>query len=291
MATIKPSRNPFLGESANPTPTPPQVGAEPTPPRPSAPSTPSTPLPSTSLGSELYSRPVTIPPGVTNSPSRLSRWRFSFDWRKYGRLGVVLLLIVLIGAGAYLWWGSEPIESPAPDVERSLPLVTTPPATPQEFSPRESTATEEPLYASENFRVGEIVVGGEAQFFLEEGDASPLALSSIRGEAFTEKNKQEVKLVVTWKTNRLSQATIEYSKGVGQSAKSVAEQDYGFNHSVVISGLDPASTYLYSIVAEDRFGNVVRSDPYAVFTGARTVSLFDLIAGAIGDVFGWAVDK
>ncbi len=117
----------------------------------------------------------------------------------------------------------------------------------------------------------------------------PLTLEGIRGEAFTEKNKQEVKLVISWKTNKLSQAEIAYAKGIGQTPTIVTEDDYSYNHSMIITGLDPASTYLYTVKALDRFGNVATSEPYAVFTGARSVSLFDLIAGAIGDVFGWAV--
>ncbi len=146
-------------------------------------------------------------------------------------------------------------------------------------------------YVSENFKAGEIVIGGELQFLVAEDETGPLALDNIRGEAFTEKNKQEVKLVVTWTTNKLSQAAVRYSKGIGQTERSLKEDDFSYNHSVIISGLDPASTYLYVIDAADRYGNQLQSEPHAVFTGARTVSLFDLIAGAIGEVFGWAVSN
>lgn len=146
-------------------------------------------------------------------------------------------------------------------------------------------------YQSENFRIGDVSIGGEAQFLLSEDDPAPLDVSAIRGEAFTEKNKPEVKLVVGWRTNKLAKSVISYSKGVGQAKKSIEEEDYSLSHSIIIPGLDQASTYVYEIKSTDRFGNEVTSEAHAVYTGSRTVSLFDLIANAVGDVFGWAVKK
>jgi hypothetical protein len=146
-------------------------------------------------------------------------------------------------------------------------------------------------YQSENFRVGDIAIGGEAEFLLTEDTPEPLQVSEIRGEAFTEKNKPEVKLVLSWKTNKLAKSEITYSKGIGQAKKTMNEEDFNMNHSLIIPGLDQASTYLYTIVSRDRFGNEITSDQHAVYTGSKTISLFDLIAGAIGDVFGWAIKK
>lgn len=176
------------------------------------------------------------------------------------------------------------LESPQPE---TAPLKTTDAVSVIEPVPLFGDAN----YQSENFRVGDIAIGGEAEFLLTEDTPEPIEISAVRGEAFVEKNKQEVKLVLSWKTNKLARSTIEYSKGVGQGKKTVSEDDYGLNHSLIIAGLEPASTYVYSIISEDRFGNVAKSDAYAVYTGARTVSLFDLIADAVGDVFGWAVSS
>lgn len=204
-------------------------------------------------------------------------------------VGAVLTLFVIT---LLIWWwfrGTPPTKTSSPSTS---PANTSAPKTGDAPSTTESLPIPSQLesgYKSENFKAGEIVIGGELQFLQAEDESLPLSIENIRGEAFTEKGKQDVKLVVTWTTNKLSQATIRYSKGIGQAERSLQESDYSFNHSLIISGLDPASTYLYAIDASDRFGNIVRSEPYAVFTGARTVSLFDLIAGALGDVFGWAV--
>jgi len=146
-------------------------------------------------------------------------------------------------------------------------------------------------YQCENFRVGDIAIGGEAEFLLTEDTPDPLSISDIRGETFTEKNKPEVKLVLNWKTNKLAKSDIEYSKGLGQAKKTISEEDYSLSHSLIVPGLDQASTYIYTIVSRDRFGNEMTSDQHAVYTGSKTVSLFDLIAGAVGDVFGWAIKK
>ncbi|MBP9751520.1 MAG: hypothetical protein KBD19_01515 [Candidatus Moranbacteria bacterium] len=146
-------------------------------------------------------------------------------------------------------------------------------------------------YQSERFRAGEIAIGGEAALFVPETDVAPLEIFSVRGEAFTEKGKNGAKLVITWETNKPALSEISYGKGVGQAEGIIREEGYGTNHSLVIPDLTQSSTYVYVISSRDKWGNEAESDPYAVYTGARDISLFELIAGAIGDVFGWAVDK
>lgn len=207
---------------------------------------------------------------------------------------LILLLLLLIGGGAF-WFltAGQKIEQPVSDSTGATP-VAQPAAIPTTVVSTETEPT--PLfgdanYSSENYRVGDIAIGGEAEFFLSDDNPAPLEITDVRGDAFTEKNKQEVRLVLTWQTNKLSKADVEYSKGVGQTPKISSEDDFSLHHSLIISGLDQASTYVYTIKSRDRFGNERASDPHAVYTGSRTVSLFDLIADAVGDVFGWAVKK
>lgn len=208
-------------------------------------------------------------------------------------LTILIVILLLLGVGGFVFFQRN---NSATDVVVS----TETPATQTEKSSvlKEATVVTDQIplfgdanYQSENFRVGDISIGGEAEFLLSEDSPEPLEVSSIRGEAFTEKNKQEVKLVVSWRTNKLAKSTISYSKGVGQAKKSIAEEDYSLNHSMIIPGLDQASTYVYDITSADRYGNEITSESHAVYTGSRTVSLFDLIANAVGEVFGWAVKK
>ncbi len=214
-------------------------------------------------------------------------------WQR-GRWILLLVVFVLFGFSGYLWWQRG--QSVPETVE--IPEEKTVTESKSSLVPSEALIETEPLplfgdgnYKSENFQVGEVAIGGEAEFLLSEDSPEPLSIEDVRGEAFTEKNKPEVRLVLSWKTNKLALSQISYSKGVGQPAKSIQEDDYSLSHSVVIPGLDQASTYVYTITGQDRYGNEVTSEAHAVYTGSRTVSLFDLIADAVGEVFGWAVKK
>lgn len=218
-------------------------------------------------------------------------------FQKIGRKNIILTLVltlILSGVGGYVFFlkKNTPVETTdgvasSSEIGSSSVIQSSDTASVADQGNVPSAAD----YQSENFRVGEISIGGEAEFLLSEDSPEPLEVSSIRGEAFTEKNKQEVKLVVSWRTNKLAKSTVSYSKGVGQAKKSIEEEDYSLNHSVIIPGLDQASTYVYDITSRDRFGGEKVSESHAVFTGSRTVSLFDLIANAVGEVFGWAVKK
>jgi|GEM_PF-1558584 len=271
MAEPSSPRNPFLGSQPTVNPEKPVISA---PVNPSAP---------------VSSGPISATPLLDVSelegfiPTPASKWR-----HRIVRRGLIVLGLILIVAGGVYWWlqtaPETPVETESLVEGKEMRPTLTQPVT--EIEPSTESNTN---YESENFKAGEIVIGGELQFLMDESEVGSLVIENIRGEAFTEKSKQEVKLVVTWTTNKLAQATVRYSKGVGQTERGVEEADFSYNHSIIISGLDPASTYLYTIDAFDRYGNQVKSEPHAVFTGARTVSLFDLIAGAIGEVFGWAV--
>ncbi|NTW14071.1 MAG: fibronectin type III domain-containing protein [Candidatus Moranbacteria bacterium] len=204
---------------------------------------------------------------------------------------LVLGLILLFLAGVFVWRfisqnmiGKGPTQA-APIVAKPQGPVTAPDPTPALPMPSQAA------YQSENFRVGEIAIGGEFGLIVPETDPTPLAISSVRGEAFSEKKKNSAQLVITWETNKPAVSEISYGKSVGQADGVIREEEYGTNHSVVIPDLSQASTYLYRISVHDKWGNSTESDPYAVYTGARDISLFDLMAGALGDVFGWAVKK
>ncbi len=203
------------------------------------------------------------------------------------------LLTLIVASMAFFFWNrffrAEP-EGPT----QSAPVVISTPDVP------ESTATlpaddpvvpSDALYRSENFRVGEIAIGGEAPLVVPEADVAPLEILSVRGESFTEKGKNGSKLLITWETNKPAISEISYGKGIGQAEGVIRGSGYETNHSVTIPELAQASTYVYVISGRDRSGNTATSDPYAVYTGAREISLFELIAGAVGDVFGWAVNK
>ena len=211
---------------------------------------------------------------------------------------IIIILLLLFLFGGVGWYTYSRLTKKPDVVEQTIPEPKKEETKSQDLQPQTTSldklSTEALFgtaqYESESFKVGDIAVGGEAELILLEDSPEPLEITSVRGESFTEKNNQGVKLVLTWQTNKLAKSTIQYSK-VGQEKQNITEADYSFSHSIIIPALEQASTYIYVINAEDRFGNKFTSDSYAVSTGSKTISLFDLIAGAIGDTFGWAVAK
>lgn len=230
-----------------------------------------------------------IPP-IFQTGEPLQSERFTKKQKRWFFI-LLILLLLLMAAGAfwYLRYAGEPQAAPV----AGEPVPISEPSPVAESIQPENVSTDalfgSAQYESETFKVGDIALGGEAELLLMEDSPEPLEITGVRGEAFTEKGGQEVKLVITWETNKLAKSVVQYAKGAGQTPKTLEEGDYGFSHSMVIPSLDQASTYVYSVTSDDRFGNRQTSDSYAVYTGSKTISLFDLISNALGDVFGWTV--
>lgn len=145
---------------------------------------------------------------------------------------------------------------------------------------------------SEHYVLGQVALGGDATLVVSDiREAAELAVTDVRGEAFLDKEKKGVNVLLTWKTSRLANAVVHYGKGGDAVMEDVVEDEYGLNHSMILSGLDQSTTYVYFITARDRTGHEVSTDSYAMYTGERTASLFELISGAVTDTFGWAMSK
>lgn len=205
-------------------------------------------------------------------------------------LPVLMILVAIFAAGLFAWLKSRSAVGPTEAAPIAVKTETSPSTMVVPEESARAIGTSAP-YQSEHYRAGEIAIGGEMALFVPESDSSPLSIGSVRGEAFSAKGKAGSKLVVSWETNKPARSEIAYGKGVGQAEAVIREEEFGTNHSVIIPDVSPASTYVYVISAKDKWGGDVKSDPYAVYTGAREISLFELIAGAVGEVFGWAVDK
>ncbi|MBP7811625.1 MAG: hypothetical protein KA054_02155 [Candidatus Moranbacteria bacterium] len=240
-------------------------------------------------GSSVSTSPLMAGNNPSSANTESASWPPPQKNKKKLILVLILFLLSLAGGGVFWFFHSRSV-SPQPQEQPKSQEKKTAFST-QENQPEVEPSKIDSRYQSENFRAESIIIGGEAELFVPEDDLSSFEIADIRGEAFAEKSKQEIRLVITWKTNKLSQAEIEYSKGSGQAPKVVLEEGFGISHSITISGLDQASTYVYMIKSSDRFGNTVSSEQHAVYTGSKTVSLFDLIADAVGEVFGWAVKK
>lgn len=154
------------------------------------------------------------------------------------------------------------------------------------------------ILASENYKASQVSLG-EGIVLADAEESQPLEISDINSESFiVSKNNgpsgnssEEVKLLVSWKTNKLAMSELDYSKNNGQNPQVIKEQSFGFNHSVVLTQIDPGTSYIYQIKGNDHWGNEVDSDFYGIFTTSKPVSVFDLISQEINDIFGWAIKK
>lgn len=147
------------------------------------------------------------------------------------------------------------------------------------------------MFASENFRSPQISFGGDAVAVQSGEQATAPEILNLRSELLMTKTDQQVKFLLTWKTNKLCQSSIEYMKEGQTERKKVSDNGYGFVHSVEVAPLNYSSSYSYIVSVRDKWGNEIKSDNLAFYTGAPNVSIFDLLGGAFKDMFGWAWKK
>lgn len=151
-----------------------------------------------------------------------------------------------------------------------------------------SAASQGVALASENFKIKQITFGGEGSLIDESENISP-EIQNAHGEAFMNKKQDEAKLVITWATNKPALSEVEYSQIDGQNPRTLKENNYGFNHGVIIPGMEVGKAYIYKIKIRDRWGNEADSGYYSVYGGSKTVSVFELISQEFNKMFGWAV--
>jgi len=147
------------------------------------------------------------------------------------------------------------------------------------------------MFVSQNFKTPQITFGGDA-ITVPSGEQSVAPeIQDMRSEVLMTKTDQQVKFLLTWKTNKLCQSSVEYMKEGQAEGKTVSDEGYGFVHSVEIAPLNYSTSYSYIVSVRDKWGNEIKSDKLAFYTGAQNVSILDLIAAAFVDMFGWAWKK
>lgn len=144
-------------------------------------------------------------------------------------------------------------------------------------------------FASENFKLENINFGGDAFLPTDQDEGMPIEISDVKNESFLNKKGDESKVVISWKSNKLTMASIAYAKNDGQNAKTISEGSFGFNHSVVIAGLDLGMGYVYKIKSTDRWNNRNETDFFGFYSGEKTQSIIQLIGKEFNSIFSWAI--
>lgn len=153
----------------------------------------------------------------------------------------------------------------------------------------QNNPVKEQVLQSENYKTKLVTFGGNTALPMEEN--AKLGISEVRSELLTTRDQEEVKLYVSWKTNKPAVSELSYGKNIEQGAKKIKEDKFGYVHSTILSSLDSSSAYTYRINGKDKWGNEAQSEQFAFYTGAPNISLLDLLLGAFKDVFGWAMKK
>lgn len=146
--------------------------------------------------------------------------------------------------------------------------------------------------SSENFRLEELTVGGGLAVEMQDDEEGvAIKLADLNSEIFMVKETDDIKALLSWKTNKATRSSVNYLKSGDSNSKEIKEGSYSFSHAMVIPILAPASVYTYTIKSVDRQGNEVMSDQYVFYSGASNVSLLDVLKDATDKVFGWAIKK
>ncbi len=143
---------------------------------------------------------------------------------------------------------------------------------------------------SQNYRIKQIRFGGNI-LLADKNKDLPLEISDVNSETITSRENGEPEFLITWKTNKEAISEIVYAKNDGSDVKRINEEGYGFEHSVLLDNIDFSTIYVFRIKSKDRWGNSVATEYFSAYTGEKSASIFDLIANAIEDVFGWAMKK
>lgn len=142
---------------------------------------------------------------------------------------------------------------------------------------------------SENFKMDSVIFGGDTALLVDNDELMPIEISEVKNEAFLSKKGDESKIIISWKSNKLTMSEVTYAKNNGQNPKTISDGGFGFSHSVIITGLEMGTGYLYKIKSTDRWNNTNETDYFGFYSGSQTVSVFQLIAKEFQGIFGWAI--
>ena len=141
---------------------------------------------------------------------------------------------------------------------------------------------------SENFQLREIVFNGYGNGGSTDGEIkdTPLKVSNVYSEVLVSKDGKEVKLYISWKTNKLAKSNVSYSRSGGADII-LSEDGAGYSHSLVIGKFEFDTRYTYSVKASDRWGNVAKSDDFVAFSAKKENNIFTVLSNEFNKMFGW----
>lgn len=134
----------------------------------------------------------------------------------------------------------------------------------------------------------------ENQTFQTIIDTTAPVIKDLKSETsiITDSNgESRAQAIISWSTDEPATSLIKYSQGViaGDSYAFSTDEDKNLttSHVVIISNLQPSSTYHMKIVSSDSSGNIGVSDDYTVLTLKQDTSLLQYIIQILEERFFW----
>ncbi len=132
----------------------------------------------------------------------------------------------------------------------------------------------------------------DSQKYKTAFDTTPPVISDITTETSISGYGTEAKaqLIVSWNTDEPATSQIEYSKGVSGDVYGMSTKEdpvLTTSHVVVVSDLDPSSSYYFRVVSKDASKNEAKSDENSALTEQAQSSIFDLVLRSFESTLGW----
>lgn len=172
-----------------------------------------------------------------------------------------------------------------PDSSKEIPLVLA-----EETESAGQNESPGQTFNSENFKLSEVYFSGEPRMEMNNIDQDlPLEILKISGRLVNDKKEEKLSFILDWQSNRPCECAVNFSAQSEKNSRSIEEEKPDYSHSVALRPLDYSSVYSYSISCKDDYSSKWQSDKFVFYTGAKDMSLVDLLTDSAQDIFGWAM--
>ena len=145
---------------------------------------------------------------------------------------------------------------------------------------------------------GRDAIGNEARSDVQQittaTDTRPPQITNLKveGEVIGAGDEATAQLVVSFNTDELATAQIEYGEGSGTTYSQKTQEDSSLtnHHMVVISELAPAKVYHLRALSKDSANNLSESIDKVIITPKATENAFDLVITSMGSIFSFLGD-
>jgi hypothetical protein len=145
--------------------------------------------------------------------------------------------------------------------------------------------------ASENYTLGSLNVAGEEEVFISPLQSLPLDIYNVSYRVMAEDNGEQTNMLIEWETNKPTKGIVFHRRHSEQDFDETTEDSLNTDHAVLLESLEPETTYVFYVRVVDEWGVEKESQQFAMYSGDKIASLFDLLEEAFGDTFGWAMRK